>query len=394
MIPVPGKRLDFLPQAVIILQALILLSGSSCTGRKKYIDEKPETIIKSTISYAARFKINHREGYSQLSVLDPWQGASHLVQTWYLVPEGTRAPAGIEQKTIINVPVRRVICMSTTHLAMISAIGEAGSVAGFSGKRLIFDRELSEKAAGGIIREVGYDDNLNKELIMELKPDIVIVYGIGSESAGYIGKLREMGIPVLFDADYLEDNPLGKSEWIRVMGALYCREQRADSIFRRIESRYNTLKDHIKAVVKVRPKVLLGLPFRDTWFISPGNSYISNLIRDAGGDYLWEGTESAYSMPLSPEAVYVKALEADYWLNTGIAESLNDIRTIDSRLAGLPSFRDQRLYNNTLRTGSGGGNDYWEGGTLYPDVILADIATILHPDLFPGRKLFYYKKLN
>ncbi|MDP4221679.1 MAG: ABC transporter substrate-binding protein [Bacteroidota bacterium] len=334
------------------------------------------------------------EGYSQLSVIDPWQGASGVVQTWYLVPEGIQAPAGIDQSYVIHVPVRRIVCMSTTHLSMISAIGESRSIAGFSGTRLIFDRDLSEKAAEGIIREVGYDDNLNKELIMNLNPDIVIVYGIGSESAGYIGKLRELGVPVFFDADYLEDNPLGKAEWLKAIGELFCKKQKADSIFGRVESRYNKLRDYIKAGIKERPKVLLGLPFKDTWYISPGNSYISNLIRDAGGDYLWEETESRYSMPLSPESVYIKALAAGYWLNTGVAESLKDILAIDTRLAELPPFRDKMVFNNTLRINKDGGNDYWEGGTVNPDVILADIASILHPDLFQGRNLVYYKKLN
>ena len=51
------------------------------------------------------------------------------------------------------------------------------------------------------------------------------MYGIGSESAGYVGKIKELGIKVIFNADYLETDPLSKAEWIKLFGALYCKEE-------------------------------------------------------------------------------------------------------------------------------------------------------------------------
>ena len=99
-------------------------------------------------------------------------------------------------------------------------------------------------------------------------------------------------------------------------------------------------------------------------------------------------------MPTGIENVFVKALAADYWLNTGSAGSGIEIISIDPRLAELKCFRNGNLYNNNKRINSDGGNDYWEGGALNPHIILNDIAAILHPRLFPGRELVYYKKLN
>ena len=69
-------------------------------------------------------------------------------------------------------------------------------------------------------------------MILSISPDLVMMYGIGSESLGYIGKIKELGIKVMFNADYLETDPLGKAEWIKLFGALYCKESMADSIFR------------------------------------------------------------------------------------------------------------------------------------------------------------------
>jgi len=224
--------------------------------------------------------------------------------------------------------------------------------------------------------------------------DKVALYGIGGESAGYIGKLKELGIKVLFNADYLETDPLGKAEWIKMIGSLYAREDMADSIFRNIESEYNQLKLFIRKNAPEKPKVLLGLPFRDTWFISPGNSYISGLLDDAGGDYLWKQTTSLVSMPTGIENVFLKALDADYWLNAGSAETMNEIMSIDPRLSELRCFKNGNVFNNNKRINANGGNDYWESGSLNPDIILKDIATILHPGLFRDYDLFYYRKLD
>ncbi len=204
----------------------------------------------------------------------------------------------------------------------------------------------------------------------------------------------QLGIKIMFNADYLETDPLGKAEWIKVFGALYCKEKLADSIFSVIVKSYNEIKSIISENVVNRPSVLLGLPFRDTWFISPGNSYISTLISDAGGDYLWKEMESSVSMPYSLETVYMKSLHADYWLNVGNAISKREIGSLDPRLENIPCYISGNIYNNINRMSAGGGNDYWESGTLNPHVILRDIASILHPGIFGEYELVYYRKIE
>jgi iron complex transport system substrate-binding protein len=246
----------------------------------------------------------------------------------------------------------------------------------------------------GLISDVGYEADLNKELILKISPDLIMMYGIGSESAGYVGKLKELGVPVLFNADYLETDPLSKAEWIKVFGALYCKEKLADSIYAVEVKSYNKLKSYIKNNISYSPKVLLGLPYKDTWYVSPGNSFMSKLIRDAGGNYLWQNTESSISMPFGIENVFLKAMNADFWLNIGTVNSKDEIAAFDPRLKELPSFKNGNLYNNNKRVTKNGGNDYWEIGSAFPHLILQDIASILHPDLFSDNELFFYKNLH
>lgn len=376
---------------ILALSSLLIYS---CHNKTNGEGINPACQVNSAVSYAKRFSIIRYEGYSQVQVTDPWQGADGVVQNWFLVRDTADLPPLINPAEVIRVPVKRIICNSTTHLAMISAIGESGSVKGFSGTGFLYSEEYNEMISGNAIREIGYDDNLNKELIVQIKPDLVMMYGIGGESAAFAGKLKEMGLKVMFNADYLETDPLGKAEWIKLFGALYSKEPAADSIFGSIEKEYQETESLIKKYAKGHPKVILGLPFRDTWYVSPGNSYISELISDAGGNYLWCDTESDESIPMGLENVYIKAMSADYWLNAGTAENLGQIRSVDARFAGLPCFMRGNVYNNIGRTNDHGGNDYWENGSVSPHIILSDIASILHPELFPGRELYFYKKLN
>ena len=389
------------PKFALILQGLNSLTGLillvillSCSHRSGQVAELKTGSDSTYIHYATRFKMESDSDYIRIRIFNPWQGAEDVVQEWFLIGEGNRIPPGIDSSEVIRIPVKKIICMSTTHLAMISALGEAGTISGFSGTKYIYEKSIENMVNNGLIREIGYENNLNKELILELKPDLLMVYGVGSESASYVEKLQELGIKVFYNADYLETDPLGKAEWIKLIGALYGRDKIADSIFSETEAEYEKLKNFIGRNISYYPSVLLGLPYRDTWFISPGNSYISRLISDAGGNYLWKETNASAAFPVNLETVYLKALNADFWLNAGTAESRADISAIDNRLADLECFRKDNIFNNNRRMSIGGGNDYWESGSVNPHLILEDIATILHPGLFQDRELYYYKNLN
>ena len=379
---------------VISVLAILIILFESCGGKKESHPGTGIAFKDALISRAERFTIRKNDSCSLITIINPWQGANDVNLVYNLVKRGSELPDGLDSTSVIFVPLKKIVCMSTTHLAMISALGEENTIAGMSGTGFIFSGNLIRNVEKGLIEDVGYESNLNKELILKISPDLIMMYGIGSESAGYVGKIKELGIKVVFNADYLETDPLSKAEWIKLFGALYCKESLADSIYNSEVEAYSKVKSFINRNVSERPKVLLGLPFKDTWYISPGNSYISKLISDAGGSYLWRNKESSISMPLGIENVYLSALTADYWLNIGTVNTKDEISMVDQRLEGLPCFKNGNLYNNNKRITANGGNDYWERGSLFPHEILKDIASILHPELFIDNELFYYKKIN
>lgn len=342
---------------------------------------------------AQRISIEKENGYSKVTIINPWQGADNVNLVYNLVSRNSVFPPELDSSDVIFVPITSIVCMSTTHLAMISVLGEDNSVSGVSGPGYVFSESLTKRIEAGQVADVGYDSGLNKELILTIAPDLVMMYGIGSESAGYVGKIKELGIKVIFNADYLETDPLGKAEWIKLFGALYCKEEMADSIYNSEIQLYDSLRSFISENISARPKILLGLPYKDTWYISPGNSFISKIITDAGGDYLWKDTESSVSMPYGMENVYLGALKADFWLNIGSIKSGSEIEAVDERLTKLPCYVNGNLFNNNKRITPKGGNDYWESGTVFPHLILKDIASIIHPEIFGEHDLFLYQKI-
>jgi len=371
----------------------LVLPAVSCTINESRKQEGVK-FHSDRVTYAEHFTLLETDSCTILNIIDPWQGTGNVIHQYYLVKDEAAPKLKVDPSRIINVPVKRIICMSTTHLAMIRALEEESGITGVSGSGFVYDEVITKRIQDGFINDIGYDSGINSELIIKSSPDLVMVYGIGSESAVYISKIYELGTRVMYNADYLETDPLGKAEWIKVFGALFCKEKMADSLFSGIESEYIGIRDYISENVVTEPEVLLGLPFRDTWYISPGNSYISRLIEDAGGKYIWENTESTVSMPYGLENVYVKSLDADFWLNIGSVLTKEEIVSVEPRLGSVPPYVAGNLFNNNKRLNSSGGNDYWESGTLKPHIILKDIASILHPDLFPDHELVYYRKIE
>ena len=125
-----------------------------------------------------------------------------------------------------------------------------------------------------------------------------------------------------------------------------------------------------------------------------GKSFAARLIEDAGADYLWSDNSSTQAIPLDLESVYLRAVDADVWINPGAAVSLEDIGRLDERFLDLRVVRQGQVFNNNLRTNAAGGNDYWESGTVRPDLVLADLIRVFHPDLMADHRLVYYRQLK
>jgi iron complex transport system substrate-binding protein len=252
--------------------------------------------------------------------------------------------------------------------------------------------EVRERINSGAMIEVGDGVRLNIEILIDLDPDLVFAFSIGNPELDILGILREARIPFVVDAAYMESSPLARAEWIKYTALHFNKEAEAQHLFEDISSRYQELVRLGKSAEK-RPTVLAGAPFRGTWHVPGGASFQARFLADAGGDYLWSEDSSTGSIPLDFEAVYGRALHADLWLNPSDWRSLADGRRREERMADFSAFQAGSVFNNDRRLNERGGNDYWESGSLRPDIVLADLIKILHPQLLPNHELVFYRRL-
>lgn len=372
----------------------IIVNIISCNSIDK--ESKKDSYIKNTRQltnkYAKSFEIVKNENKTYCVARNPWQKAEGIEFKYLLSPDVENNNDHNDDQIYIQIPVRRVICLSTTHIGYLSSINELNSIVGISGANYINNKYLKNKLANGEITEIGYEQNLNFEHIIKLKPDVVFAYSVGSENIGYLSKITELGIPVVYIAEYLESHPLGKVEWINYFASFYNKINHAQELFNKIESEYNKYKS-IVSDIKFQPNVLVGLPWKGSWFVPGGKSEFTRLITDAGGNYLWKDNDLRRSHPLSLEEILTKGQKAQYWLNCGSANSLEEILKIENRLKDFPVVKSGNIYNNNARQNESGGNDFWESGVMNPHIILKDLICILHPELNMQDSLYYYKKI-
>jgi len=355
-------------------------------------------------SYAENFSIQQAGDELILTVHSPWQQADRLSFNYVLKhksvheqqsdeTENRKSTSSPEDEQVVMIPVEKVVVTSTTHVSFLNELGQSQSLKAVSGGRYIYDSVLGEKIENGRIRNIGYDQSLNYELIISMQPDVVFVYGVTGEIYNHISRFRKMGIPVVIISEYLEKHPLGKAEWIRFFAAFFDMTEKGDSIFRDTRQAYESLNE-LTSGSDGNPTVLSGLPWKDAWWVPGGRSFAAQFILDAGGDYLWKEDLSFEAIPLDIEAVYNTAVNADIWINPGSALSTEEIISTDSRLAGLQAVAKGEVYNNNARLNKHGGNDYWESGVCHPEMILADLISIFHPGLLKSHHKIYYRKLD
>ncbi|MDO9035629.1 MAG: ABC transporter substrate-binding protein, partial [Methanoregula sp.] len=98
--------------------------------------------------------------------------------------------------------------------------------------------------------------------------------------------------------------------------------------------------------------------------------------------------------PIDFEIVYDRAHNAEFFINIGMTGGVEDLLAGDPRYVKFDAVKKGRIYHFDARSNELGALDYWQSGVVHPDIILADLVKILHPDLIPGHELYYYRHVG
>lgn len=373
---------------------LILITLFSCQSEQTdKIAEVSEQELENAVqeiknSYSKGFKIVKVNNVKKLIIFNPFE--NYNIQQTIVLLKKNQSYTAKKGETIINIPIQSVIPFSSSYISMIDTLGNLNSIVAIENKDYVYNKKVLNKVYSKLIKTVGNTSQLDLETIITLKPDVMITIGNPGEEPKQIQKLTKIGIPQIINYDWKENHPLGKAEWIKFFGALYDKETEANAIFETIESNYNQLKRQHKAN---KPDVLFSSPYNGTWYIPGGNSYASMFVKDAGGTYPWIDDNSTGSLPLSFETIASKQSSPDIWLNPNY-NYLKDMTNDDNRYFLFLKAVKGNVYHQNKRITPNGGNDYWERGTLRPDLILKDYIELFKMENCNEDSLFFFKKIQ
>ena len=360
-------------------------SDAAYTGKDLFLD-------KARIRYAKGFAIDYHPNYKVVQVFNR-PGSSTDTIVYVLVQRGTPAPGNYPKAQKIMIPLQSMIGTSSMHVALADFAVCSEILTGLENLRYVSSPAVKEKIAEGKIKEVGVEGNLNNELIVTMHPDMVMVTENPETAFSKYQSLTEAGIPVLLNAEWMENTPLGQAEWVKLMAALVNREELVNKKFAQVEDEYTRLAK-LGRNAPGKPLVITGMPYKGTWFVPKGDSFFAQFLSDAGTTYKWSDIRGTGNLALSFEAVAPEALAADFWVNTGDAVSRQDIAGRDNRYIDFKPYGSGNIYNNNNKMTDQGSNDYWESGAVNPQLVLADLISIFHPALLTGHQLVYYKQLK
>ena len=351
---------------------------------------------RATVDCATGFTLEYHPGYKIIRVLYPWRNARTSF-TYVLIPRGAKRPPMPKGAVLVETPVRRVVLASTTYVPYFLTFGLTDRIVGMSGAHGAYSPVIGQLIQRGHIAEVsngnGMARDYNMERLAAIQPDLVITYGTGLAQYDRQDQLEQAGFNVAIDAEYMEQTPLGQTEWMKFIAAFFDKDAEAERQFAQIMRNYKA-EVALTTRVKNRPTVFCNASYKGVWYVPGGKSWPAAFLRDAGATYLWRDDPTVGSVPLNIEAVIERAKNADIWLEPGECRSLPELAAIDSRYSMFRAFRSGQVYNNNARVSARGANDIWETGVARPDRVLGDLISIIHPELVPGHKRVWYRQLS
>lgn len=352
-------------------------------------------LTKSEADFSDNFSVAYFGHYKIVTVEHPFPGGRP--EHYVLVQCGTPAPdlgAEFSQAPIISIPVKSLFAGSTSQAPALVSLDGIGALSGVAQKDLITTPQVLEHFKTAHVIEYAASGVTNIEAVIAARPDVFMAGGGGEAD---IQRLAAAGIPIVNFADWLDTSPLGRAEWVKFMGLFFNAEAKANQSFDDVVEKYEAAKALVADIPEDdRPLVLSGQAFGGVFFAAGGKSFVAQLIADAGGRYVFADNDSTGSFEIhDPERLIVRAREAQIWIQAAMTyRTLADIAAEDPRLASLPAAQAGQVWIPDAIKGPNGGVQFYELGSMRPDMVLMDLISILHPEKTPGYKRVFNRAIS
>jgi iron complex transport system substrate-binding protein len=352
---------------------LIIYVLFSCDGNHdKDVAANNDNDTLNLVRYAENFKILPYESGYKLTI----KNISSSSSDFYIFNDSVDIPKELDATQVIRTPIKSAIAFSSTQWSVFQKLGELDKVKGVLESNYTKNEEILRFVSEGKILDVGESTNVNTEKVIHLQADLILYTPYPTLDFSHLGKLS--GSAMVPFPDYLESHPLGRAEWMKVVGLLCGKEKETFEWFDNVVKRYESLMN-VCSTVKYKPTVFSDLPFENQWYVPGGNSYIAKIFADAGADYIWKENESTGSLHIDAESVLLKAQQADYWRVINSSDTPFSYERLERENELYPlfkSFKERQLLVCDVRECG-----YFEQSQYEPDLLLADFIYHFHPEL-------------
>jgi iron complex transport system substrate-binding protein len=347
---------------------------------------------KTSTSDAINFSVDYHRSYKVVTVKVPYAGgrAERYVLLQCGAPEPSLKGEDADAQ-LVTVPVASLYAASGTHVALLADLDRLEVLTGVARLRELAGERFKGLLASGRVREFAAASVVDPELVAAGRPALFMNGGVFNASQLLI---RQAGIPVVANSEWLEPTALGRAEWLKYVALFVNEERQADQLYAAMKRRYLDTRE--KATAQPRetwPSVMTGGGLRGAFTIAGGRSYVAALIADAGGRYVWSDNGAVGAPAIDLERQLSRAGGADVWINGGPWRSLAAMLEDEPRYAAFRAFQNGQVWQYTRRLTAEGSNDYWTRGIAHPDLILADLAKIFHPSVMEAHQLEWYARV-
>lgn len=406
----------------LVLWFVLSLSLSSCQGGKQSAAWDEGDTIR--LKYAQLLTMVEHEGFTEVNVGNPWKKGTVLHQ-YILIPKGKKGDETAEmlmkgrngshvvagslgltgpegcRADIVRTPICSSAVFTSPHCQLLYELGCKNAIRGVCDSKYILIEDIQKRLGKPSVASSESDSGKSSLPIVDcgscMQPDVEKIIALHPEallispfenSGGY-GKLDNLNIPIIEAADYMENSPLGRAEWIKFYGLLF-EANTADSLFAAIEKEYLALKAQAAKLPKGL-SVLTERKMGSVWYSPGGKSTMGILLKDANAGYIFADDEHSGSLSLSPEQVIARGGEVDVWAFKyfgGQPLSRTALLQEYDGYKALRAFQTGNIYEcNTDRI------PYFETVSFHPEIQLREFILLSHPQAKGLGALRFYRKM-
>lgn len=351
----------FLTMRILFIVFLVL---SACTTGVTTPDNHDSS---TTIRYAKHFALTASTDSILITIYDP---KDHSIEKSLSIPKEFNDS--------------KIVALSSTHIGMLSKLNAVQSIVGISNINYVYSPTVIQREKEGKVIQLGEESNIPLEHLIQVNPNFIVYSGFG-KSFPHEQQLEQLHIQCVQNYDWEEAHPLGKAEWIKVIGALSGKYDEACAYFDALEAEYIALVNS-QNVQQAHKTILSGNVWGDTWHCPAGESFNAKLFQLAGFDYPYISTKGTGSLDFTIEQILSENKSAEIWINPG-ASSLADLTVKNPKAVHFDAFHSKNVFCYSPKA-----KFFWEMSAIEPQHVLKDLIRINTDELEDS--LYFYSRLE